>query len=396
MESSCFDAGFIKEIKIGIVKYFIIAGEASGDLHGSRLIKEIVRVDRHADIRCWGGDKMEKAGARLLVHYREMAIMGFWEVLMKLGKITANLKECRKQITEYKPDLVILIDYPGFNLRIAKFLHKVNIKTYYYISPKVWAWKRSRIKKIKLYISRMYVIFPFEPEFFKRYDYRVQYFGNPLVETVKEGIDSAGSRERFIKENNLDERPVIALLAGSREQEIKRILPAMAKTEKYFRDYQFVVAGVNTIPVYKYDSILRDTDIKVLYDKTYSLLVNSEAALVTSGTATLETAIANIPQVVCYRAGRVSYMIARLLVKIRFISLVNLIMDKEIVKELIQNDLNEKKIVKELGMILQGGWKRGIMLKNYSSLRKALSGEGASRRIAEDIYHSLKLVENVN
>ncbi|MDZ7739431.1 MAG: lipid-A-disaccharide synthase [Bacteroidales bacterium] len=377
------------------MKYFIIAGEASGDLHGSNLVKEIKKIDPDADILCWGGNKMQEAGARLLVHYRELAIMGFWEVLMKLGKIFRNLKKCRQQILEYKPDLVILIDYPGFNLRIAEKLKIYNINIYYYISPKVWAWKKSRIKKIKRYIDRMYVIFPFEKAFYEENDYRVHYFGNPLVETVKEGMAAAGGREALINEHKLEAGPVITLLAGSRIQEVKRILPVMAGVEKYYPAYQFVVAGISTIDESLYSDILKNSNIRLIYDSTYRLLSVSDAALVTSGTATLETAIADIPQVVCYRAGRLSYLIARILVKIRFISLVNLIMDREIVRELIQADLNERNIISELNAILPGGPKREIMLKNYSALRKMLAGEDASSRIAKDMYHSVKLADNV-
>lgn len=378
------------------MKYFIIAGEASGDLHGSNLVREIKKVDPDADILCWGGNKMQEAGARLLVHYRELAIMGFWEVLMKLGKIFRNLKKCRNQVLEFKPELVILIDYPGFNLRMAKILKKHNLRVYYYISPKVWAWKKSRIKKIKQYIDRMYVIFPFEEAFYEENDYRVHYYGNPLVEAVEEGMTGTGGRAELVKEYELEDKPVIALLAGSRLQEINRILPVMSEIEKYYPDYQFVVAGISTIDEYVYSSILKDSSVKVIYDSTYKLLSGSDAALVTSGTATLETAIANIPQLVCYRAGRLSYIIARMLVKIRFISLVNLIMDREIVKELIQADLNEKNIVSELNAILPGGWKREIMLENYSALRKMLAGKDASARIASDMYHSVKLAGNVN
>ncbi|MEA1885761.1 MAG: lipid-A-disaccharide synthase [Bacteroidota bacterium] len=378
------------------MRYFIIAGEASGDLHGSGLIKGLINVDSDADIYCWGGDKMEKAGARLLVHYRELAVMGFWEVILKLGKIFKNLRKCKQQIIEIKPDLVILIDYPGFNLRIAKYLKSKNINTYYYIAPKVWAWKKSRIKKIKQYINRMYVIFPFEADFFAEHGYRVHYFGNPLVDTVQKGMEGSYGRDKLLAEYGLEDKPIISLLAGSRLQEIKKVLPIMAKVEKYYPDYQLVVAGVSTVERSVYENILKNSNIRIIYDDTYSLLLNSDAELVTSGTATLETAIAGIPQVVCYRTSCLSYIIARLFVDIRFISLVNLIMDKEIVRELIQHKLNEKNLVSELNIILPGGWKRVIMLDNYSVLRKKLSGSGAASRIAQDMYHSLKLVDNVN
>lgn len=378
------------------MRYFIIAGEASGDLHGSGLIKGLLNVDADADIYCWGGDRMENAGARLLVHYRELAVMGFWEVIIKLGKIFKNLGKCKKQIIDIKPDLVILIDYPGFNLRIAKYLKNQNINVYYYISPKVWAWKKSRIKKIKECINRMYVIFPFETDFFAEHAYRVYYFGNPLVDIVQKEIEESYGRDELLAEYGLEDKPIISLLAGSRLQEIKKVLPIMAKVEKYYPDYQLVVAGVSSLERSVYEKILKNSNIKIIYDDTYSLLLNSDAALVTSGTATLETAIAGIPQVVCYRTSYLSYIIARLFVNIRFISLVNLIMDREIVKELIQHKLNEKELVSELNIILPGGWKRAIMIDNYSALKKKLSGRGAASRIAKDMYHSHKLVANVN
>lgn len=378
------------------MKYFIIAGEASGDLHGSNLITELNNIDPEAKFYCWGGNRMEEAGGQLLVHYRELAVMGFWEVLTKIGKIFRNLRKCRRQIVEHNPDLVILIDYPGFNLRIARYLRNTNINVYYFISPKVWAWKRSRVKKIKKYVNRMYVIFPFEPEFYEKYDYTVHYFGNPLVETVEKGIEASAKTGQFHTQYGLDNKPVISLLAGSRVQEIKKILPVMARMETYYPDYQFLVAGISTVDRSIYENILEGSNIKVIYDDTYSLLANSDAALVTSGTATLETAIAGIPQVVCYKASRFSYAVARILVNIRFISLVNLIIDKEIVKELIQGKLNERNLVSELNTILPGGWKREIMIADYLILHKKLSGRGASARIAEDMYHSLKLVANVN
>ena len=378
------------------MRYFIIAGEASGDLHGSNLIIRLFEVDPEAEIYCWGGDKMKNSGAKLLVHYREHAIMGFWEVLVRLGTIFKNLKKCRQQILNYKPDLVILIDYPGFNLRIAKHLARESINVYYYISPQVWAWKKSRVTKIKKYINRMYVILPFETEFYEQYDYRVHYFGNPLVEAVEKEIASSLGRKKFLESYGLEDKPVIALLAGSRIQEIRKILPYMARTDKIYPDYHLLVAGVGTIDRSVYETILEESQIKVIYDDTYSLLLNSEAALVTSGTATLETAIIGIPQVVCYRTSWLSYVIARMLVNIRFISLVNLIMDKEIIRELIQKDLNERNLISELNTILPGGWKRKIVLDNYSILRKKLSGKRVSSKIASDMYHSLKLVDNVN
>lgn len=378
------------------MKYFIIAGEASGDLHGSNLINELNKKDTNASVRCWGGDKMKASGADLLKHYSEMAFMGYWEVLVNIGKIFRNLKICKKQIIDFKPDVVILIDYPGFNLKIASFLKEQGIKVYYYISPKVWAWKKYRIKTIKECVDRMYVIFPFETEFFASYDYDVKYFGNPLVEVVDKGLKESLSKSEFIKKNKLEEKPLIAFLAGSRVQEIKKILPVMVRLTKYYTEYHFVVAGLSSVDPDLYKGILKDSDVSLVLDQTYDLLVNSEVALVASGTATLETALINIPQVVCYRTSWLSFSIARLLVKIRFVSLVNLIMDKEVVKELLQSDFNEKRTVSELNILLPGGWKREIMLSNYKDLRKVLSGRGSTARIAEDIFHSLMLLNNVN
>lgn len=378
------------------MRYFIIAGEASGDLHGANLIRGLRNTDPDAEIICWGGDKMLDSGGRLLVHYRELAIMGFWEVITRIGKIFKYLRQCKEHIIEYKPDLVILIDYPGFNLRIARYLNEKKIKVYYYISPKVWAWKKSRIKKIRQYISRMYVIFPFETEFFREHDMVVHYFGNPLVEVVDEGLQNASGRKEFISKYRLEDKPVIALLPGSRSQEIKKMLPLMARISDFYPDYQFIVACIKSIDQPVYESFLQGRDIRLVFDDTYSILSNSQAALVTSGTATLETAIAGIPQIVCYKSSRLSYMIARILVSVRFISLVNLIMDREIVRELIQGSLNEKEVLRELNSILPGGWKRKIMLDNYGQLRKMLSGKGASSRVAGDMYHSLKLVSDVN
>lgn len=378
------------------MKYFIISGEASGDLHGSNLVRELRQTDTKAEIVCWGGDLMEKEGAKVLMHYRDLAIMGFWEVLINLKKIRRNLKLCKQQIVDFNPDVVICIDYPGFNLRIAEFLKDKVDNVYYYISPKIWAWKESRIKKIKEYITRMYVIFPFETEFYDKHNYRVKYFGNPLVDTVEREIESADNKEIFFQKNNLEDKPVIALLAGSRIQEVKKILPAFIKISDYYIDYQFIVAGVRTVPSEIYDSIIGDSGVGVLYDETYTLYKHCDAALVASGTATLEAALADVPQVVCYRASWISYIIARIFTNIRFISLVNLIMDREVVKELIQGKMNSKLIVSELNSLLPGGWKREVMIEDYTRLKADLSGKGAAGRVAKDIYNSLRLINNVN
>ncbi|HUS87089.1 MAG TPA: lipid-A-disaccharide synthase [Bacteroidales bacterium] len=378
------------------MKYFLIAGEASGDLHGSTLVRHLMKVDKEAVIECWGGDRMEAEGAKLLKHYRDHAIMGFWEVLVNFNRIIRNLKLCKRQIYSFKPDVVILIDYPGFNLRIARFLKENKIRSYYYISPKVWAWKESRVEMIRRFIDRMYIIFPFEVEFYRKHDINAIYYGNPLVETVKMEMDSVRDPGKFRTENQLDDRPVIALLAGSRQQEIKLILPQMIKIKKYYSDYQFVIAGISSVPVRIYEKIIGDEEIRIVFDQTFQVLSASQMALVTSGTATLETALAGIPQIVCYKASPLTYQVAKRFLKLRFISLVNLIMDKEIVKELIQHDLNERNLISEINTLLPGGWKREVMLNNYKRLSSLLKGDGTSGKIASDVFQTLMMVNNVN
>ncbi len=378
------------------MKYFLIAGEASGDLHGSNLIKHLKLADNNAEIVCWGGDRMEAAGALLLKHYRSLAFMGFWEVLINIRSVFRNLNNCKAQIEEFSPDVVIMIDYPGFNLRIAKFLKNRLARSYYYISPKVWAWKRSRIKSLRKFVDRMYVIFPFEVDFFRGYDYPVYYFGNPLVESVSGELNNAAGRKEFIDDNRLEDKPIIALLPGSRLQEIKKILPQMADLERYYVDYQFVIAAINSIPLNVYEEIVQNTGARIVVDQTFSLLKNCDAALVTSGTASLETALAGVPQIVCYSTSWLTYKIASIILSIRFISLVNLIMDKQVVRELIQNELTVKNIRDEIEIILPGGWKRGIMMQNYKQLIEILKGEGASEKVAKDIYNSILLTGNVN
>lgn len=378
------------------MRYFMVAGEASGDLHGSDLVRHLIKADNRAEISCWGGDKMEKEGAMLLKHYRELAIMGVTEVILNAGRIFGFFRQVKRDITAFRPDVVILIDYPGFNLRLAGWLRKRGITVYYYISPKVWAWKQSRVKKIKRLVNRMYVIFPFETGFYASHNYRVIYFGNPLVDSVARGMAESVDPETFRRVNNLDSRPVIALLAGSRVQEVKKLLPEMLKIRDSYRDFQFVVAGISSVPGSLYNSIAGDTDIRIVYDQTYSLLRCCDLALVTSGTATLETALAGVPQVVCYRTSSITYTLAKTFLKIRFISLVNIIMDKEVVRELIQNDLNEYNLTVEINSLIKGGWKREVMISAYRELVDLLDGKESGKKVAEDIYHSLMLVNNVN
>ncbi len=372
------------------MKYYLIAGEASGDLHGSNLMKGLKKVDPDAEFRFWGGDLMQQQGGHLVKHYKETAIMGFLEVVLNLRKINAFFKICKKDIFYYQPDVLILIDYPGFNLRMAEFAKSKGIKVYYYISPKIWAWKESRITKIKAFVDRMFVIFPFEVDYFKKHNYPVDYAGNPLMDAVQEKIDEDVSFDEFINNNGLENRPVIAILAGSRKQEIDRNLGIMLKIIPYYKNYQFVIAAAPSIDPDYYNKFVLGNKVKVVFNQTYDVLKHSDAALVTSGTATLETALFNVPQVVCYRAGNVSYFIAKQFVKIKYISLVNLIMDAEIVKELIQFEMNPQMIKTELNKILFDIDYRQAMLDNYKKLRIKLGDTGASERVAKLLYNYLQ------
>ena len=360
------------------MKYYLIAGEASGDLHGSKLMHAIKKNDPRAEFRFWGGDKMQTEGGTLVKHYRDLAFMGFVEVLLNLRTIYKNINFCKKELVDYQPDVVVLIDYPGFNLRIAKFAWQRGFKVAFYISPTVWAWKQGRVEIIKKYVDRMMVILPFEKEFYARFDYNVDFVGHPLLDELDD--EKMISRENFFKENGLDERPVIALLPGSRVQEIIRMLKPMLELVPVFSDYQFVIAGVNSVPKEIYPT---SENVKIVFNQTHTVLRASEAALVTSGTATLETALLNVPQVVCYKAGKLSFAIAKSLVHIKYISLVNLIMDKEVVRELIQDDCTTKAMQEELKKILPGNKKRKEMLSDYQKLVEVLGSSGASEKAAQ-------------
>ena len=372
------------------MRYFIIAGEPSGDLHGSNLVRQLRVADPAAEIACWGGELMKEAGATLLKHYRETAFMGVWEVLVNIRKVQANFRECRRQISEVKPDVLILIDYPGFNLRIARHAREAGLKVFYYISPKFWAWGEGRVKKIKLYVDRLYIIFPFEKEFYRRHSYPAVFLGNPLIDHI-DGWRTGAPRNRDIRATmGLDSRPVIALLSGSRLQEVTRMLPVMAAEAPAYPDYQFVVAAMDHLPAQIYEDIAEKYPVKIVYGMTYDLLAVAEAALVTSGTATLEAALFDVPQVVCYRTSPLTYRLAKLVMRVRFISLVNLIMDREVVRELIQGDLNPAKLHRELADILVTGYRNEVVRKDYAELRGILGGGGASERVAADI------VKNIN
>jgi len=372
------------------MRYFIIAGEQSGDLHGSNLVRELIKSDQKAEIKCWGGDLMQSAGAVLLMHYKTTAFMGFVEVAKNLGVIKKNLALCKQQIRIFSPDVVILIDYPGFNFRIAEFAGKSGYKVFYYISPKLWAWKEGRVERIRKYVDRMYIIFPFEVVFYKKHNIDVEYRGNPLLDETERQIKAFSSQDDIRKSLDLGKKPVIALLAGSRKHEVRYILPEMIRLVHHFPEYQFVLAGVRNLPDELYLKIIGNNPVKFIKDKTYEILYVSEAALVTSGTATLETALFGVPQVVCFKGDLFSMLIAWIVIKVKYISLVNLITGYEAVKELIQYSLNEKNLVNELKAILPGGSKRKKMLADYKKVREILGPSGASERVAEDMVRILR------
>jgi lipid-A-disaccharide synthase len=432
------------------MKYYIIAGEASGDLHGSNLIKELRLLDAAADIRCWGGDKMEAAGGKLVMHYRQLAFMGFVEVIKNLRTIFKNLAFCKKDITEYKPDVLVLVDYPGFNLRIAKWAKQQGLKIIYYISPQVWAWKENRVKMMKQCIDKMLVILPFEKDYYRdKWNWAVEYVGHPLVQVVEEFRTIRNEEFNTIKNEELriknegagslneeggipntqypipntqyqipkDEEkmtngeslstlhsplstlhsplstyPIIALLPGSRKQEILKKLPVMLEVSKRFPGYQFVVAKAPGLEESFYDELLRPfANVSYVSNKTYELLLQSKAALVTSGTATLETALFGVPEVVCYKGNAISYQIAKRLISIKYICLVNLIMDKEVVKELIQDDMNADNITAELNLLLHDANRQKQLQQDYTDLKRLLSKEGnASARAAACVWEMVK------
>lgn len=375
------------------MKYYIIAGEASGDLHGSNLIKALKKEDPSADIRCWGGDLMEKAGATLVKHYRDLAFMGFVEVLMNLRTILKNIKFCKQDIEKFNPDVIIFIDYPGFNMRIATWAKQKGIPTHYYISPQIWAWKENRIKAIKRDVDKMYVILPFEKDFYEtKYNFPVEFVGHPLIDAIHSRKPT--SREDFIRENNLENKPIIALLPGSRKQEISKMLEIMLSVSDEFSDYQFVIAGAPSQEYTFYQTFLKKKNVKFVSNKTYDLLSHSHAALVTSGTATLETALFKVPEVVCYKGSRISYEIAKRIITLKYISLVNLIMDKEVVKELIQYELNTKNLKVELQKILEPTYRQKL-LQEYDALEQKLGGDGASKKTALLIVNALKPQLNI-
>jgi lipid-A-disaccharide synthase len=374
------------------MRYYIIAGEASGDLHGSNLMKELKVADAEADFRFFGGDLMQNIGGTLVKHYREMAFMGILNVLRNIKTIKCNMEFCKKDLLDYKPDVLILIDYPGFNLRIAEFAKKHKLKVYYYISPKLWAWKEYRVKKIRAFVDEMFTIFPFETEFYKKHGVDVNYVGNPLMDSISEFRKKAKSNADFLAEYDLDERPILALLAGSRKQEINYILPVMKQAVADKKDYQVVLAGVTAVDEDLYANILHDSNIKVIYNATYDLLNNAHTAMVASGTAVLETALFDVPQVALYKleGGIVIHILKKIVLKIKWVTLPNIILGKEAVKELIQNDMKVKKVSAELNNLISCISCRKIILKNYAELHELMGEPGCSKRCAEKMVELLR------
>ena len=370
------------------MKYYLIAGEASGDLHGANLMRALQQIDPEAEFRFWGGDRMEAVGGKLIKHYRDLAFMGFWEVVTNLRTILRNIDFCKRDIIQFQPDAIIFIDYPGFNMRIAKWAKQQGIPTHYYISPQIWAWKENRIKAIKRDVDAMYVILPFEKDFYEeKHQYPVHFVGHPLLDAI--AARKEVSEEVFKRENGLDERPIIALLPGSRKQEIAKMLSVMLSVVESYHQYQFVIAGAPSFGYDFYKQFIKEENVHFISGKTYDLLSHSHAALVTSGTATLETALFRIPEVVCYRGNWISYQIAKRVISLKYISLVNLIMDAPVVTELIQGALNTRNLKAELDKLLDPTYREKLQ-GDYQALRERLGNEGASERTAQAIYDSLQ------
>ncbi len=371
------------------MKYYVIAGEASGDLHASNLIQEIKEIDATAEFRGWGGDLMISKNVTIVKHIKELAFLGITEVIANIRTIKRNFKFCEQDIISYSPDVLILVDYPGFNLRIAKFAKLKGFKIFYYISPTVWAWHQSRVETVRKYIDKMFAILPFEKEFYKKFNIDIEFAGHPLLDAIANEEKNIPAFEEFCNQNNLSHKPIIAILPGSRKQEIKKKLPLMLEVVTYFNDYQFVIAGAPAISIDFYNQYMNNQKTPIVFGKTYQLLRNSNSAIVTSGTATLETALFNIPQVVCYKTSPLTFIIAKLFVHIKHISLVNIILNKESISELIQGKLTIENLKNELTLITTGP-KREQILSDYDSLVKLIGEKGASKRIAKIMVESLK------
>ncbi|MEO1515018.1 MAG: lipid-A-disaccharide synthase [Bacteroidota bacterium] len=367
------------------MKYYLLAGEASGDLHGAGLVAGLHRVDASAQVRCWGGEKMEAAGAQLVRHYRQMAFMGFLEVVKNLGAIRRNFKDAKADILDFQPDVLILIDYPGFNLRMAKWARRKGLRVFYYISPQIWAWNTGRVNIIRQAVDRMFVILPFEKEFYASHDVEVDFVGHPLMDVIPNHSATDDFRDKY----NLDQRPVVALLPGSRRQEIRLMLPQMLEVAKSHPAYQFALAAAPSIPLSFYQELVADQAIPLIQGQTYDLLQQARLALVTSGTATLETALFGVPQIVCYRGHPLSYWLARQLIKVSYISLVNLILDRPLVPELIQGDFSQDKLQAAFASLMEGP-ERQRQLEGYAELSERLGKPGAGQRAAEQMWALLR------
>jgi len=375
------------------MKYFIIAGEASGDLHASNLMRELRIADTQAEFCFLGGDLMQAQGGKMIKHYRDMAFMGIVAVLKNARTVLKNLSDCKQAITDFRPDVLILVDYPSFNLRMARFVKEnLNTKVYYYISPKLWAWKEYRIKEIKRYVDKMFTIFPFETAFYAKHNYDVEYVGNPTVDSICARPHQNQSFADFCTENKLPAKPIIAILAGSRKQEIVGCLPRMVDAGLRFPDYQLIIAGAPGIEADLYNSVLKSRDVSVVFGKTYELLQQSKAAVVNSGTATLETALIGTPEVVVYHVplGRIGYFVKEMVVRVKFVSLVNIVAEKLIVKELLAHLFTVKNIAAELDLILNNTTYRQTMLQNYSIIKKALGEPGTAERAAKKMVELLR------
>ncbi len=376
------------------MKYFVIVGEASGDVHASKLLKEIAAADPEADFRFWGGDRMaEVVGAdKMLSHYRQGAFMGFWEVIKNLGAIARRFAQCKRDILDFQPDVVILVDFAGFNMKMAKFVKQQGIKCFYYIAPKVWAWDERRVLKLRKYVDELFCIFPFEVDYFRKWGIEAHFFGNPIMEEIIQKREQVSAPEQFLDRNNLEHRPIIALLAGSRRQEVELNLPFMGRVAEQMPNYQFVVAAVDWLDKSLYQRVIQNSapNIKVVYNQTYDTLLSSKAAIVTSGTATLETALLGVPEVVCYKCSKFNYAIAKQFVKVKFISLVNIIMDKAVVMELINNDMTVERTKQQLESIMQGGNQHEQISADYRELYQKMGDSNASKLIAQKMVQLTK------
>ena len=370
------------------MKYYVIAGEPSGDMYAAGLLKELKNVDANAKFRCWGGDLMQAEGAEIIKHYKELAFMGFVEVAKNIRTIFKNIAFCKEDILKYKPDVLILVDYPGFNMRIAKWAKSQGIRVFYYIAPAIWAWHESRVHDIKKYVERLYVILPFEPAVFAKHDYKVHYFGHPMADIILREKEKLISRAEFLKKYNLPDKPIIAMLPGSRAQELKYILPEMLTTVKHFPEYQFVIGAAASLPLKMYEDAAAGFDVKFVRNDTYTLMHHSHAGLIKSGTSTLEAGLFDLPEVLCYKGNAVTIQIGRWVAKAKYICLVNLILDKPAVKELIQQELNENMLVESLKDIVSGP-KRNELLIEYKNVQQQLKAGNVSAKIAQDIYNCL-------